>query len=100
MSRRIALSLILLGAAPATAAGPIAEVVCAPRGDLVERLTRLHGAAVAATGLRDTNTVMEIWTAPSGDWTLVQTYTDGLACILAMGAAWDMPRASATRDAG
>jgi hypothetical protein len=100
MRHRIALCLIVLGTGPAAAAGPIAEVVCAPRGDLVERLTRLHGAAVAATGLRDTDTVVEVWTAPSGDWTLVQTYTDGLACILAMGAAWDMPRAPEARDAG
>jgi hypothetical protein len=77
---------------PVRAESPIAEVVCAPRAEIVQRMTRRYGAAPAATGLRDIDTLLEVWTAPSGDWTLVQTYADGLSCILAMGAAWDMPR--------
>jgi len=65
---------------------PIAEVVCVPRSEL---LTRMRGADVAGAGLRDTEAVLEIWTKPSGDWTLVQTYANGNACILAMGEAWE-----------
>jgi hypothetical protein len=88
---RIILALVL-GTSSAQAGGPIAEVICAPRDVMLRRLTMAEGATLAATGLRDTETVMEVWTSPGGNWTLVQSYTDGLSCILAMGADWDMPR--------
>ena len=81
---RIALLLIL--ASPAMALDPIAEVVCVPRAEL---LARMRGADVAGAGLRDTEVVLEVWTRPSGDWTLVQSYANGNACILAMGEAWE-----------
>jgi hypothetical protein len=84
--------LILLGLAaclmtgPAAAESPIAEVICIPRAELAQRL---RGAELSGLGLRDTETVLEVWTKASGDWTLVQSYADGLACILAMGEAWE-----------
>jgi len=82
---------LVLGATSAQADSPIAEVICAPRDVMLQRLASAQGAALAATGLRDSETVMEVWTSPGGDWTLVQSYTDGRSCILAMGADWDMP---------
>ena len=91
MCIRIALIAILF-AQPALAEGPIAEVICAKRPDMVKRLTETYGASLAATGVRDMDAVMEVWTAPSGNWTLVQSYANGRSCILAMGANWDMPQ--------
>jgi hypothetical protein len=73
-------------ASPVLAQSPIAEVVCAPRDELV---ARLQGAELAGSGLRDAEAVLEVWTRPSGDWTLVQSYANGTACILAMGEAWE-----------
>jgi hypothetical protein len=84
MQARIALFLCL--ATPAMALDPIAEVICVPRAEL---LARMRGADVAGAGLRDTEAVLEVWTKPSGDWTLVQSYANGNACILAMGEAWE-----------
>lgn len=80
------LILLLCCATPAVAKSPIAEVVCVQRTELVQKLS---GASVSGAGLRDTETVLEVWTRPSGDWTLVQSYPDGMACILAMGEAWE-----------
>ena len=77
---------LVLVAGPAMAESPIAEVICVPRSELVQRLS---GASVTGAGLRDTETVLEVWTKASGDWTLVQSYADGTACILAMGEAWE-----------
>lgn len=81
---RLILPLVL--ATPAVAESPIAEVICAPRAEI---LARLQGAEVAGSGLRDAEAVLEIWTRASGDWTLVQSYANGQACILAMGEAWE-----------
>lgn len=85
MWRRLILTATLL-ASPVAAQNPIAEVICAPRAELVQRL---HGAEMAASGLRDIETVVEVWTKASGDWLLVQSYPNGTACILAMGEAWE-----------
>jgi len=90
MRARIIL-VLFLSSTGAQAGGPIAEVICAPREVMLQRLMTAQGSALVATGLRDTETVMEVWTSPAGDWTLVQSYTDGISCILAMGADWDMP---------
>lgn len=76
----------VLAASPAAADGPIAEVICVPRAELEQKLA---GAAVIGAGLRDAETVLEVWTRASGDWTLVQSYANGTACILAMGEAWE-----------
>lgn len=73
-------------AGPVAAESPIAEVICIPRAELVQRM---RGAEISGSGLRDTETVLEVWTKASGDWTLVQSYADGTACILAMGEAWE-----------
>jgi hypothetical protein len=84
MWRRLIPLLVL--ATPVAAQSPIAEVICVPRSELLQRLT---GAEVSGSGLRDTETVLEVWTKASGDWTVVQSYADGTACILAMGEAWE-----------
>ncbi len=85
MQRRFILCCILL-AGPVQAQGPIAEVICAPR---VEIMARLKGAELAGAGLRDAEALLEVWRRPSGDWTLVQSYANGMACILAMGEGWE-----------
>ena len=84
MSWRLIPLLVLAG--PVAAETPIAEVLCAPRAEL---MVRLHGAALAGSGLRDADAVVEVWAPPSGDWALVQSYANGQACILAMGEAWE-----------
>jgi len=92
MTGRIALcSLMLAGlAAPVQAGDPIAQVVCAPRADMVARLQKGYGAELRGSGMRSEDSVIEIWTDAKGDWTLVQTYASGRSCILAMGEAWEV----------
>jgi hypothetical protein len=82
------LAPLLMLPLPAMAETVIAEMICAPRAEI---LSRLAGAEVAGAGLRDTEAVLEVWTRASGDWTLVQSYANGTACILAMGEAWEAP---------
>jgi hypothetical protein len=87
MRTRLALILVLAG--PASAGTPIAEMICAPRAEIMQRL---QGAEVAGSGLRDAEAVLEVWTRASGDWVMVQSYANGTACILAMGEAWEAVR--------
>lgn len=80
------LILLLALGSPAAAESPIAEVICAPRAEIVARLS---GATITGAGLRDADTVLEVWARPSADWVLVQSHANGTACILAMGEAWE-----------
>ncbi|MFN4131356.1 MAG: hypothetical protein ACK4GC_16290 [Paracoccaceae bacterium] len=75
---------------PLAAQSPIADVICAPRDQMMQRLALQYGARLAGQGVRNLEMVMEVWTTPRGDWTLVQSYTDGRACIVAMGEAWEV----------
>jgi hypothetical protein len=88
MSQRLIpmIGLLFALAGPLAAESPVAEVICVPRAELLQRLA---GANVVGAGLRDSEAVLEVWTRPSGDWTLVQSYANGTACILAMGEAWE-----------
>lgn len=83
---------LLLAPGPAAAWSPLGEVVCAPRPAMVERLERDQRATLRATGLREGGTLIEVWAAEDGGWTLVQSYAGGTACIVAMGADWDQAR--------
>lgn len=80
--------LLALPAAPAQATSPIAEVICADRAAMEQRLIQQFGAEMTAMGLRDSETTLEVWSDPNGRWTLVQGYPNGQACILAMGTDW------------
>jgi hypothetical protein len=91
MERRLTLAALLVTLLPAPGATrtPIAEVICAPRAEMVERLTRGYGAELAGQGLRDAEAVVEVWADAAGIWVLVQSYANGQACILAMGEGWE-----------
>ena len=93
--RSLALLLALVPA-PALAVDPIAEVICADRAEMLRRLEVDYGATRQGTGLRGAEAVMEVWAVPStGDWTLVQSYADGRACIVAIGENWEGPETPA-----
>lgn len=81
--------LIPFAAPAAQAQSPIAEVICAPRDQLIARLRQAHGAELQGQGIRNEDAVIEVWADPKGDWTLVQNWASGQSCILAMGFGWE-----------
>ena len=81
--------LTVLAIAP-EAQAQVAEIVCDGRDRMVARLEGMYDASVAGMGLRGPDVVMELWaSAATGDWALVQTYTNGQSCIVAMGENWE-----------
>lgn len=83
---------------PAQAASPIAEVICEASKTMHHRLTSRLGSTRQALGLQGPEQVMELWTNPSGDWTMVVTYAAGTSCIVAMGEDWQVSIAGAVTD--
>lgn len=86
----VSLAILGLSAVPAAAASPIAEVICAPSAELTDRLEHQFGESLRAQGLRDRETMLEVWSSDrTGRWTLVMSYASGQSCIVAMGEHWD-----------
>ena len=48
------------------------------------------GAERQGMGLRDPDTMLEVWVNPrDGEWMIVQNYANGTSCIVAMGEHWE-----------
>jgi hypothetical protein len=75
---------------PAAAKAQMAEVTCDDSARLERMLSTVMRAERRAVGLRGPETLLEVWIDPrTQDWTLVQTYTNGTSCIIAMGENWE-----------
>lgn len=76
-------------ALPAAAQINLSNLSCDDSARMVRTLEQVIGAQRQGTGLRDPETMVEIWvTAGNGEWLIVQTYANGTSCIVAMGEHW------------
>lgn len=97
MMVRILLLTVAMFVAPLTAPAQLANVDCDDSDRLTHMLEDVLGAQRRAFGLRDPETVLEIWIHPrTSEWTIVQNYANGTSCIVAMGDNWEaLPAAPA-----
>ena len=85
------LLIIAVGfALPTGASAKMSDVSCDDSSRLTTMLTEVLGAERQGMGLRDPETMLEVWvTRRSGDWMIVQNYANGTSCIVAMGEHWE-----------
>ena len=94
MMKRFVLLLCFCLALPAFGQAGISDVSCDDRARMNETLKVVWGAERHGVGLRDPETMLEIWvTAWNGDWLILQNYANGTSCIVAMGEHWEGPLA-------
>ena len=75
---------------PAFAQAQMADVSCDDTARMTETLQQVIGAERKGMGLRDPDTMLEVWvTAGNGNWVVVQSYANGTSCIVAMGEHWE-----------
>jgi hypothetical protein len=90
MDLRYALTLSICFSIPALAEAQMTDVSCDDSTRMAHMLTNAQRAERQGRGLRDPETLLEIWvTARNGDWIIVQNYTNGTSCIVAMGEHWE-----------
>lgn len=65
-------------------------LTCMPRDRLVKALTETHGEHVTGAGLMGPSHMLEVWSAPSGNFTAFVTRADGISCIKATGKGWQV----------
>ena len=84
------LFLVFVCVLPTVGQARMADLQCDDTARLQSTLTNVLGANRQGGGLRDPDTMLEVWvTKHSGDWMIVQTYTNGTSCIVAMGEHWE-----------
>jgi len=87
---RFLLFVAMLSTLPAPALANMLDVKCDDSSRMTATLTNVLGAARQGFGLRDPETMLEVWvTRKSGDWLIVQNYANGTSCIVAMGEHWE-----------
>ena len=93
--RRTALSviggLLLAFVSAFTDARAAAAMLCGPRKDVAEDLAQDHGEFPVSWGLIGNSHLIEVFVSPAGDFTIIVTRPDGLACIMAAGENWQTP---------
>ena len=84
-----ALSLGLAGLILTPAAGRAAQQ-CAPHDVVARSLADQFSETRRSIGLAQDNTVMELYAADTGTWTLTVTLPSGLTCLVAAGNNFEM----------
>lgn len=63
---------------------------CADRSKVIARLAERYGETLQSLGLNDDSSVLEVYASEdTGTWTILITRTDGMACLIASGQAWE-----------
>ena len=66
-----------------------AAAQCAPRDAVAADLATQYGETRRIIGLAQDNTVMELYAAATGTWTLTVTLPNGLTCLVAAGNSFE-----------
>ena len=87
MYKRILTSALLFGM---VATGPPAAAMpCAPRADLVDRLTAQFDETLTATGLQNARSLIEVWASLDGrSFTILISHPNGISCVVSAGKNW------------
>ena len=89
MSFRVTIPVVVSLCAPTLSQAQFGDLRCDDKSRMQETLENVIGAERQGMGLRDPDTMLEIWVEGSnGAWLIVQNYANGTACIVAMGDHW------------
>ena len=90
MINRLAVIASICLSLPSLAQAQMTDVSCDDSARMTQTLTKVLGAERQGMGLRDPETMLEVWVTPgNGDWLIVQSYANGTSCIVAMGDHWE-----------
>lgn len=90
MFRRVSAVVFLTAAtmiSAARASGPVPRFPCGPHDEVIAYLGRYEERQIAM-GLTAQGTLLEIFLAASGTWSIVITRADGASCVVAIGDTW------------
>lgn len=84
------MKLILATLAALMALPAAAQMPCMPRADLVKAITDKYGESVRMSGIVGTSSLVEVWGADGGSWTITSTNPNGVTRIVSAGQAFEV----------
>ena len=82
--------ILVLTCLPLSASAKFTDLSCDDSSRLNQTLTEVIGAERQGIGVRDPETLIEVWIKErSGEWLIVQNYANGTSCIVAIGEHWE-----------
>lgn len=85
-TKHFALAAVALGLLAGAAQ---AQQVCTMRADLVKMLGDKYKEAATGQGLVGDKAILEVYTSEKGTFTIVSSFPNGVACIVAAGNSWE-----------
>ena len=82
-------SLLAAAAILLTATAAQAAQRCAPRGEALAALTERYGETRRGIGVDARGSVLEVFAAEAGGWTILVTRPDGTSCMVASGTGYE-----------
>ena len=73
---------------PGETPGVAQQRSCMPRGGADDKLRSEYGEKVLGHGVSSDGTLVEIFLAPSGTFTVIKTTPAGLSCVVDFGEGW------------
>ena len=85
----VAFAVLVLVGCTAPAKAQIPHVSCTNHDSMVDQLWEKYGEKIVAVGTHNyANTMIEIYAAASGGWSLVVVKPDRSACLIIEGKNW------------
>ena len=88
MIRLLALSIVILLSLSGQSFAQMAAA-CGDRGSIAEKLDEGYSEQPIAMGLSADGSVVEVFAAVSGTFTIIVTQPSGISCILVTGESWE-----------
>jgi hypothetical protein len=85
-AKHLMLALVALGWCATQAQ---AQQVCTMRADLVKMLGDKYKEQPSGQGLVGDRAMLEVYVSDKGTFTIVSSYPNGVACIIAAGNSWE-----------
>lgn len=64
------------------------QMPCGPRVQIIEGIGKKYKEVPNAIGIASQGTLVELFVAPSGTWTMLLTRGDGVSCLMGVGTDW------------
>ncbi|NRB00326.1 MAG: hypothetical protein HRU32_10975 [Rhodobacteraceae bacterium] len=86
---RFLISALALSTGLVAASSSTAQMACADREKVIERLSSKYGESFSGGGLQNPTKIFEVWASEEdGTWTILMTRPDGMSCVMASGTDW------------
>ncbi len=66
-----------------------AQQICGDRAKIIDHLGSGYKEMRSGIGLAASGTVIELFTAKTGTWTMLMTAPDGRTCVMGTGEGWE-----------